>query len=70
MIFIWPELDGSRKYLEKPIGSKLCGMKRGKLRPACVVVSQSEIESYHDWDNYRDYLEKSLRLNTDLYEVF
>ena len=61
MIFIWPELDGSRKYLEKPIGSKLCGIKRDKRRPAYVMVSQSEIRSYHSWEWYRDILQGALR---------
>ena len=62
MTFIWPELEGDRKHLDKPIGSKLCGMKRNKRRPAKVSVSQAEVDSYPDWENYEKYLRKHLRI--------
>ena len=61
MTFIWPELDGPRKYLERPVGSKLCGMQRNRRRPAKVSVSQEGIDAYPAWENYLKYMLKQLR---------
>ena len=61
MIFIWPELDGELKHLEKPFGSKLCGIKRNGRRPAYVMVDQLEIDSYHSWEWYRGLIQNALR---------